>query len=67
MDGDLKAAAAKAEADEQAARMYYEEQMKMKDEEIERYRDFKAKQSTKMIGESLEDNIIGISRVRPAL
>ncbi len=56
MDGDLKAAAAKAEADEQAARMYYEEQMKMKDEEIERYRDFKAKQSTKMIGESLEQH-----------
>lgn len=32
----------------------YEVQLKMKDEEIERYRDFKAKQSTKMIGESLE-------------
>ena len=32
----------------------YEQQLKFKDEEIERYKDFKAKQSTKMIGESLE-------------
>lgn len=28
--------------------------LKLKDEEIERYKDFKAKQSTKMVGESLE-------------
>ena len=32
------------------------EQLKMKDEQIEYYRDFKAKQSTKMIGESLEQH-----------
>ena len=32
----------------------YEQQLKFKEEEIERYKDFKAKQSTKMIGESLE-------------
>ena len=32
----------------------YEQQLKFKDEEIERYKDFKAKQSTKMVGESLE-------------
>lgn len=32
----------------------YEEKLKMKDEQIAYYRDFKAKQSTKMIGESLE-------------
>ena len=32
----------------------YEQQLKFKDEEIERIKDFKAKQSTKMVGESLE-------------
>ena len=32
----------------------YEEQLKLKDEQIAYYKDFKAKQSTKMIGESLE-------------
>lgn len=32
----------------------YETQLKLKDDEIERIKDFKAKQSTKMIGEDLE-------------
>ena len=32
----------------------YETQLKMKDEQIEQYKDFKMRQSTKMIGESLE-------------
>ena len=32
----------------------YEQQLKFKDDEIERIKDFKAKQSTKMVGESLE-------------
>lgn len=58
LDRDLKAAAAKAEADGQAAHRRYEEQLKMKDKEIERYRDFKAKQSTKMIGKSLEQHCL---------
>lgn len=34
----------------------YEMQLKQKDEAIEFYRDFKAKQSTKMLGESLEQH-----------
>ena len=34
----------------------YEEKIKSKDEQIEYYKDFKAKQSTKMIGESLEQH-----------
>ncbi len=34
----------------------YEEKLKFKDEEIERYKDFKLRQSTKMIGESLEQH-----------
>ncbi len=32
----------------------YETQLKLKDNEVEQYKNFKAKQSTKMIGESLE-------------
>ena len=32
----------------------YEEKIKFKDEEIERYKDFKSRLSTKMVGESLE-------------
>ena len=44
--------AAEKERDEQ--KIAYETQRKMKDEQIEQYRDFKARQSTKMVGESLE-------------
>ena len=35
----------------------YEEKLKIKDEQIAYYKDFKAKQSTKMIGESLESTV----------
>lgn len=38
----------------QSLKENYEEQLKMKDEMIAYYKDFKARQSTKMIGESLE-------------
>ncbi len=41
---------------EQSIKEQYEIQLKFKDEEIERYRDFKAKLSTKMLGESLEQH-----------
>ena len=34
----------------------YNEELRLKDEEIARYKDFKAKQSTKMVGESLEQH-----------
>ena len=34
----------------------YETQLRLKDEQIEQYKDFKAKQSTKMLGESLEQH-----------
>lgn len=37
-------------------REQYETQLKVKDEQIAYYKDFKAKQSTKMIGESLEQH-----------
>lgn len=36
----------------------YEDKLKLKDEQIEYYRDFKARQSTKMIGESLEQHCL---------
>ena len=36
----------------------YEEKLKAKDEQIEYYKDFKARQSTKMIGESLEQHCL---------
>lgn len=41
---------------ENAIREKYEEQLRGKDELIDYYKDFKAKQSTKMIGESLEQH-----------
>lgn len=46
------------ELKEQALQMQYEEKLKMKDEQIEYYKDFKARQSTKMIGESLEQHCL---------
>ncbi|MBR0089008.1 MAG: DUF2130 domain-containing protein, partial [Clostridia bacterium] len=45
-----------AQLKEQSIRESYEEKLKSKDEQIEYYRDFKARQSTKMIGESLEQH-----------
>ncbi len=39
---------------EQSIKEKYEAQLRFKEEEIERYKDFKSKMSTKMIGESLE-------------
>lgn len=43
---------------EQALRSDYENQLKSKDELIQYYKDFKARQSTKMIGESLEQHCL---------
>ena len=44
------------ELKEKNIRESYDEQIKNKDEQITYYKDFKAKQSTKMIGESLEQH-----------
>lgn len=41
---------------EQSLKNQYEEKLRFKDEEIARYKDFKAKLSTKMVGESLEQH-----------
>lgn len=50
---------------EQNIKDSYEAKLKMKDEQIEYYRDLKAKQSTKMIGETLEQHCaIEFNRLR---
>ena len=43
---------------EQDLKLRYEEQLKEKQELIDYYKDFKAKQSTKMVGESLEQHCL---------
>lgn len=57
---ELKVQTASMEADsqrrEQALKEKYEESLRLKEEQVEYYRDFKAKQSTKLIGESLEQH-----------
>ena len=45
-----------SELKEQSLQKRYEEQLRLKDEQIEYYKDFKARQSTKMVGESLEQH-----------
>ena len=50
---------------ETSMRENYEAQLRSKDEQIAQYRDFKARQSTKMVGESLERHCeIEFNRVR---
>lgn len=46
------------ELKEQSLQKQYEDKLKLKDEQIEYYKDFKARQSTKMIGESLEQHCL---------
>ena len=41
---------------EKSLQEQYEDKLKLKDEQIEYYKDFKARQSTKMVGESLEQH-----------
>lgn len=43
---------------EQSLQKEYEDKLKLKEEQIAYYKDFKAKQSTKMIGESLEQHCL---------
>ena len=50
--------AAESELREQSLRKQYEDQLRQKDELIGYYKDFKARQSTKMIGESLEQHCL---------
>jgi hypothetical protein len=54
LKGQLDAGKMEAQIQEKNLRDNYEQQLRAKDEVIEYYKDFKARQSTKMIGESLE-------------
>ena len=56
LEGKLESKAAESELREKSLKDQYESALKMKDEQIEYYKDFKARQSTKMVGESLEQH-----------
>ena len=54
LKSDLELVAEKAKSNESAIKEQFTAQLKAKDEEIAFYKDFKAKESTKQIGEDLE-------------
>ncbi len=56
--GELKNREAQNQLNEKSIKEQYEEKLRLKDEQIEYYKDFKARQSTKMIGESLEQHCL---------
>lgn len=56
LNSDLAVQATENRLHEKSLKEQYEDKLKLKDEQIEYYKDFKARQSTKMIGESLEQH-----------
>ena len=58
LKGELKAKETESRLNENALKEQYEDKLRLKDEQIEYYKDFKARQSTKMIGESLEQHCL---------
>ncbi|WEV71722.1 DUF2130 domain-containing protein [Bifidobacterium sp. ESL0790] len=54
LQSSLKQTSLKRELDQKSMKDRYEVQLKDRDDEIERLRDFQTRQSTKMVGESLE-------------
>ena len=65
LQSDLELERNKRELNEKSLQETYEAEIRRKDEEIAYYRDFKARQSTKMIGESLEQHCeIEFNRLR---
>ena len=58
LKGKLISKETENELKERSLKEQYEEKLKMKDEQLEYYKDFKARQSTKMIGESLEQHCL---------
>lgn len=58
LKGELKNKDTESRLNEKSLQEQYEEKLKLKDEQIEYYKDFKARQSTKMIGESLEQHCL---------
>ena len=66
LSSELTIIAKEHELKENTIKDSYESKLKDKDEQIAYYKDFKAKQSTKMIGESLEQHCnIEFNRLRP--
>lgn len=56
--GEIKSKETENRLKEQSLQKQYENKLKQKEELIEYYKDFKARQSTKMIGESLEQHCL---------
>ena len=56
LKGQISNTEAQSKLKEQTLKEQYEDRLKLKDEQIEYYKDFKARQSTKMVGESLEQH-----------
>ena len=55
---ELKSKETESRLNEKSLKEQYENRLRLKDEQIEYYKDFKARQSTKMIGESLEQHCL---------
>ena len=58
LQGRLTSKETESQLRETSLRQQYEDKLKLKDEQIEYYKDFKARQSTKMVGESLEQHCL---------
>lgn len=58
LQGQLSGKETEMQLREKSLREQYDEKLRLKDEQIEYYRDFKARQSTKMVGESLEQHCL---------
>ena len=58
LKGQLTSKETESQLKEKSLREQYEEKLKAKDEQIDYYKDFKARQSTKMVGESLEQHCL---------
>ncbi len=56
LKGQLSSKETEHQLKEKSIKEQYEDKLKQKDEQIEYYKDFKARQSTKMVGESLEQH-----------
>ena len=56
LKGKIQSAEKDAELEVKHLKDSYEDRLKLKDEELARYKDFKAKQSVKLLGEDLEQH-----------
>lgn len=58
LENKIQSEDARHKLEQQSIKEQYDAKLRLKDEEIEYYKDFKARQSTKMIGESLEQHCL---------